>query len=280
MGLIATPAWAEQGARSSPAEVAYERFESGERAFAAGQFEVAAAAFREAFALHPEPAYLYNQALALAKGQRYAEAVAAFDDFLVRFPKAPKLVEIRRRRAEAVAAREKAKATVAVSTIPAGAMVELSTGESCEAPCELRVDPGLVVLTVRAGGRSRQEARTLGVSERWSVGFDLTPPPPPAVDHTASWVSWGVGAGALVLGTAFAVSADGNYSKGERLVAASPLDEGDFRRLEGLREDVRSQSLIADIGFGVAVVGVVMGAIFWATSDAPDQAESVGVWRF
>lgn len=262
------------------AELAYQRFEAGERAFAAGRFDEAASTFREAFELHAEPAYLYNQALALAKGRRHAEALAAFDELLARFPGAPKLAEIKRRRDEVVAAREAAKATIAVSTIPAAGRAELSTGQSCATPCELRVDPGPVVLVVSAGPRSRQEARTLLPSERWSVGYDLTPPPPRSADHTASWVSWGIGAGAALLGTAFAISAEDTWSEGKRLAGESPLNDADWRRLSDLRSDVESKSLVADIGFGVALVGVVVGTILWATSDEPGETEAIGAWRF
>lgn len=277
--LVAPPAG---GVEPGPAaaELAYQRFEAGERAFAAGRFDEAAAAFREAFELHAEPAYLYNQALALAKGRRHVEALAAFDELLARFPASPKLGEIRRRRDEVVAAREKAKATIAVSTIPAAGRVELSTGQTCETPCELSVDPGPVVLVVSAGARSRQEARTLAASERWSVGYDLTPPPRPSADYTPSWVSWGIGAGAALLGTAFAISAEDSWSEGKRLAGESPLDDAELRRLSDLRSDVQSKSLIADIGFGVALVGVVVGTIFWATSDEPSEPEAIGVWRF
>lgn len=262
------------------AENAYAHFEEGERAFADGRFEDAAVAFGAAFTLHPEPAYLFNRAVALGKAGRYGEAVDALDAFIARFPDSERRAEVERKRAEFSSAREARHAIISVTSIPARGRAELSTGESCETPCALRADPGLVRLTVFAGGRTREQSRSLGPGEHWSVGVDLAPPPPPRIDRTASWVSWGVGAGALVVGAAFAVTAGESHAEGKRLAALSPLDEPDMRRLETLREEVKTRSLVADASFGCAILGITLGTVFWVTADGTQRDEPVGAWRF
>ena len=279
--LSVGPAHAAEVRPSS--DLAYERFEVGEKAFAAGNYDKAAEAFGEAYALQAQPAYLFNQALALARAERHVAAMAALDLFLARFPQSSRRAEVEKKRAEVEVARAKARAVIAVHTIPTGGRAELENGEACNAPCELWVDPGPVKIRVSVGERSRSEARTLGPRERWSVGYDLTPPPPPSVDHTGSWVAWGIGASAAAVGVAFAVSAQDTHTQGKRLAAGSPLDDADYRRLEALRGDVRTQSLIADTSFGLAVVGGLVGLILWVVADegeVSDTGGTVGSWHF
>ncbi len=259
-------------------EAAYLRYEEGEAAFAEKRFDDAATAFGAAFELHAEPAYLYNQGLALGWAEKLAAAIAVFEVFLVRFAAEPRAAEVSRRLSELKKRRQDARATILVNTIPGGAMVRIAGSEdlTCQSPCELEVDPGVVALEVELNGKKRRETRELSARERWSVGYDLSPAPGAAASaHVGSWLSFGVGATALVVGTVFAIAAQGSYDEGHRLADASPLDGEDYGRLSDLRKEVRTQSLVADTSFGIALTGALLGAVLWFLDDDADDRGGV-----
>ncbi len=99
-------------------------------------------------------------------------------------------------------------------------------------------------------------------------------------------VSWAVAGAGLVTGIVFGVIAQQDYDDGLALARRSPLPEADYDALAQRRQDLRDHSLIADIGFGVAVTGAVVGAVLWFTGDAgtPSVDARTGVgsvsWRF
>ncbi len=96
--------------------------------------------------------------------------------------------------------------------------------------------------------------------------------PPAAPNRTGSWVAWGIGGAALVTGAVLGGVALGRYDDARALAARSPLDDADWRRFKGLQSDVRGFSAGADIGFGLALAGAIVGTVLWLTADPADDA--------
>jgi hypothetical protein len=87
----------------------------------------------------------------------------------------------------------------------------------------------------------------------------------------ASWVAFGVAGAGLVMGTVFTLvegSADADLEACYRDVTCFATGER-----ESLEDDRESAALLATIGFGVAVVGIVTGVIVWAL-DSGDERHS------
>lgn len=263
-------------------KAAYDRFGEGELAFEDGNFERAAALFGEAFALHAQPAYLFNRAIAFSRLGRHAAAAAVLQRFHRTFPGSPRKAEVDRALKEALAAAEGGpKIEVGAVDEPNGsswraavrdaAVPELGD-QACEVPCTLLADPGPTTVVVSDGVAARKGSRVLMGGEVWRFDPELSPSP-----STASWVAFSVGAAGLVTGTIFGVMALDAESEGQKLVAGArtPATED---RLETLRGRVDDYALVADLGLALAITGATLGLVLMATSDDP-QPEGL-TWRF
>jgi hypothetical protein len=88
---------------------------------------------------------------------------------------------------------------------------------------------------------------------------------PPAKDFRAwAWTSWGVAAAGLATGVVF----HGLY---EADLATERAAEGRAAVL-GARDDAVRDALLAQVGYGVAVTGLVAGVLLWTASDGPEAA--------
>ena len=246
-------------------------FKRGEEQFKAGHFDAAANLFQEAWSIFEDPAYILNIGLAYEKAERWGLALFWYDRFLAKYPGAPQVPDVVRRREAAEKSRAAVRATVMIRSEPPGARASVISTEdappSCVTPCELRVDPGPVALRVELGAASAERSKSLGPGERWDVSVPLEGVGPlvEARDRTPSWIAWGVGGGALVTGLVFAVMAQDSYDSAEALAKRSPLAEDDFRRFNAKKRNVRDQALVADIGFAGALVGATVGTVLWFT---------------
>lgn len=264
---------------------AIETFGRGEAQFRDGRYDAAARLFQEAWDAWKDPAYLFNIGLAFEKAGRWPLAVEWYGRFLKEYPEVPNASDVSRRRDAAVKSREASRAQIMVTSSPSGARAEIpsdATVQPCTTPCLLRVDPGPVTVKVALGTKTREVARSIDRSERWDllvdlVNFDPGPGhkdpivPEPEADRTGAIVAWSLGGAGLVVGTIFGIMANGDYDDGSALAAKNGgnLEKGDYDRLGGLRSDLKRDSMVADIGFGTALVGAVVGTVLWIVSE-PD----------
>lgn len=303
MVLMAPTAGAAEPDVAARQAEAVRLYEEGEAQYLDGRYDAAAERFEAAYAAYPDPAYLFNIGLAFEKQGRWPLVVRYFERFLAEAPTAAARPEVERRLAAARTSREAERATITITTAPAGATARVPTDDEvppCTTPCTLRVDPGPTTVTLERGNLRAVVTRGLGPAERWQVtqaltaaGVDGTAAPPPrAPDRTASVVAWSVGGAGLVAGVVFGVLASGEYDQGEELAARGPLGEADQATLAGHRDAVRDHSTIADVGFAVALTGAVVGAVLWLTADAGEDDAGEGatgvvgpdggalLWRF
>ncbi|TNF26017.1 MAG: tetratricopeptide repeat protein [Deltaproteobacteria bacterium] len=261
----------------------------GEAQFKVERWDAAAALFQKAYDTWPDPAYLFNVGLSFEKGQRWPLAIRYYARFLAEAPDTPNRPDIERRLVALRKSREAERASLDLESEPPGATARVTTAEElppCTTPCTLRVDPGPTTVVLTYAGAERTATRSLDRGERWLVHERFGAVAAAEPDRTGAIVSWAVGGAGLVTGIVFGVMAQGDYDDGAALAKASPLDEADYDKLAGHRRDLKDHSLIADIGFGVAAAGALVGVVLWVTgeADAPKLDARTGVggvsWRF
>jgi|GEM_PF-1912741 len=291
LGLLHVAA-APPDATPDPRQVeAVEIYAQGEAQFKAERWDAAAGLFQKAYDTWPDPAYLFNIALSFEKAQRWPLAIRYFEQFLAEAPETPNRPDVERRLVAARKSREARRANIDVESDPPGATARITTSDGlppCTTPCTLRVDPGPTTVVVTYQGVDRVSTKSLDPADSWlvSVRFEQEVVEPTEPDRTGAAVSWVIGGAGLVTGIVFGVMASDDYDKGKALADESPLSADDYRTLAGHRKDLKDHSLVADVGFGVAVVGALVGAVLWATgdADAPKVDARTGVggvsWRF
>lgn len=270
---------------------AVEIYGEGEAQFRAERWDAAAELFQRAYDTWPDPAYLFNIGLSYEKAERWPLAIRYFERFLRDAPETPSRPEVERRLTAARHAREAQRASIEVVTEGPGATARVTSEDElapCTTPCTLQVDPGPATVIVTLGGVERVATRSLDPGERWLVHerFDPEALPLAGPNRLGPAVSWAVAGAGLLTGIVFGVVAQQDYDDGLALARRSPLVAADYDALAQHRQDLRDHSLIADIGFGVAVSGAVVGAVLWFTGDAgtPSVDARTGVgsvsWRF
>lgn len=287
------PALAGESQQSRRAE-AVGLFEKGEAQYEAERYDAAADLFLKAWELYEDPAYLFNIGLSYEKQERWALAVRYYGMFLETFPDSAAASEVERRLRGAEQSRDAERATVVVDTDPPGAEARLTSDPAagtCRTPCELRTDPGPATLRVILDDRGVGRARSLSAGETWRVDIALPEGSTSLAgpDHTWSWVSYGLGAAAAVSGAVVGGLALRDHRNGRDLADQSVRTPGEEAELADLRGRVRRRAVAADVSFGLAAVGVVVGTVLRLTADEAEEepAVSVGsrgarwtVWRF
>lgn len=89
-GLVAVA-----GAQPKDPAAAQAAFAEGQQRYAAGEYLIAADRFEAAYALDPDPVYLFNSAQAYRFGNACAKAVATYQRFLDAAPQAPNVAKVR-----------------------------------------------------------------------------------------------------------------------------------------------------------------------------------------
>jgi tetratricopeptide (TPR) repeat protein len=91
--MTATSALIESSVSADPSPEVRKQagalYEEGGKLYAAGEFKAAAARFEQAYALDPDPAYLFNAAQAYRLGGACAEAARSYQKFLDEVPDPP-----------------------------------------------------------------------------------------------------------------------------------------------------------------------------------------------
>ena len=99
------------------------------------------------------------------------------------------------------------------------------------------------------------------------AGSEEAPSSGPGV---ATWVAFGVGGAGLILGTVFAIVEGGAYDDFEACRKDPVCSTGS--ELGGLEDDRDSAALLATIGFGVGLAGVVTGVVLWVVQSGSESA--------
>lgn len=98
-------------------------------------------------------------------------------------------------------------------------------------------------------------------------------PAPPPPSHTAAYVSFGVGAAGLVVGTVFGALTLSEKADADKLCnAQTKVCSGNGK---SMIDTANTYSWVSNVGFGVGIVGVALGAYFlFTTPSAPASANA------
>jgi hypothetical protein len=281
-----------QSAEPPAQSAAKALYAKGKVAFDSGRFDVAATLFKEAYDTHPDPAYLFNVALAYERKPRWALAVEYYDRFLREAPSSPATPAVKARREAAAQARNAAKASVSVVGPPNASVQITSVGgaAACTAPCVSKVDPGPVSVVVDHQSRQARAARTLGAREQWAPALHFI-----GASNAGTLVIELDTPGATITVGDWPIQADEPLSltAGDHLVVVRYADrdpiEQTVRIVEGKTRTLRIQSDAAGAGdpdaaqriSGYALVGVggaalINGIVFAALAQSDfDEASSI-----
>ncbi len=254
----ATPALAQQSTAEIEAskKIAAENANKAFEFFEAGKYEEAISGFKKAEAAFHAPKFLLYIARAQAKLGRTAEAKATYDSILAE--QLPPYAPPEFFSAQASAKKEVGELSkTAVPPIEKPGPKSSASASSTAPPTALSTSSGPVV----------------GASSASNNGE--TPPSPtnnpqgPSRDKpssnipTGSFVSYGVGAVGLVVGAVFGgltLAKKGDY---DTVKGTQPVDNA---ALNQLANDGKTFSIVADVGFLVAIAGAAAGTVIWIVS--------------
>lgn len=231
--MIALVAWS-QSARGQPADakaVARAKALEGSRIADEGQHERALELFREAYALYPEPAYLYDMGVECQAMGRDVEALDAYGRFLRDPRNTPRSLVTHA--SELQAELEKRLGEIQLRGAPDGAEIDIDDQPRGTAPPRerMRAKPGLHRVVVRRPGYSPFQA-DVQVPEGGPVVVDVAPLTPAEQTVTAGseqkpWLSWtfSLGAGFWTAGPPDGTGPSPTFALGAgRVLAALPAD--------------------------------------------------------
>jgi hypothetical protein len=101
-------------------------------------------------------------------------------------------------------------------------------------------------------------------------------PPPPTVKkgrRVAGWISVGVGAGAIVSGTAFGIIALTKNAKAEELCPSDPCTDSEGERLS---DEANTYAWVSNAAIAGGVIAVVVGTVLVLTSSAAAVKPTAG----
>ncbi|HEX4476284.1 MAG TPA: hypothetical protein VH142_14460 [Polyangiaceae bacterium] len=155
----------------------------------------------------------------------------------------------------------------ATGYLKASSHVSVGPGEKQSVSLELDVDPEAAKAAAAAqeatpvvppagptpGAESPATSSVLGSSQ--------TGAPPSSPNHVAAYVSWGIGAAAIGVGTVFGILAMNGKSKLDSQCTGNTCPPDASDRLDSSKRDGN----IATIGFSVGAVGAVLGTVLFFT---------------
>jgi hypothetical protein len=264
-------------------DAARKAYAEGEKAYTAGNYDLAIENFKKAHALIPTPHAEFWIAMSLAHQGKDEEATKSLEALLAS-PEASKLGDDKTAEAKKKLDELKAKqgAEVALVSTPPGAQVTVDgQAQMGETPMTLKVQPGphkIVVtlagyeakqldLDVKAGDKLEQKlelksADMLPPPEPVPAAPPPEPPPepPPAPPAERSkvpaFITLGVAGAGAIVGTFFGIKALSAKSDFED----APTNDG--------ADDVERNALISDMAFGVAITLGVTGIVLLTSSDS------------
>lgn len=265
----AEPSRAERRQVAAYKRAAFELFEKG--AYAEGIAEM-----EKAHALVPHPGFLLNIAVAYRRwGRHCADALQTLDRFFVACPDCGLRSAGDEQRATTV---EACAVPISVRTTPPGAHLQLDEEAVGLSPMTFEVLPGRHrLVATREGYVSAEQEITVpeGDPDGPTVLLELAaitaappdetlpslvePAPEPASGGVGAWpwVAFGVGAVGVGAGAWMTVET-------LRLVdeeAEARASGAGRAQIQGLRDDADSHAILAHVGYGVGLAGVITGVV-------------------
>ncbi len=282
-GRTAAPA----GPTAEQTTAARAAYGEGQTLFREGKFAESLARFEAAFASVPNPVVLISIAESQERLGRIVDTVATLERYLSLRADAPDRAAVQAR----IDQLRTRPGVVAVSSEPAGAAIRLDgTDTGRVTPADVDAAPGehTIVLslegyepasqTVTVGFGARQELAVPALTARPAAPpveetpAEPEPVAPPAAEEAESegpgagvWIAAGVGAGGLVAGTVLG------------FLALSEQSDFDAAPSEAIADRGERLALFADVGFGVAIAGLVTALVLQlASGDEEDEDASAG----
>jgi hypothetical protein len=168
---------------SASSTVGEARAHEGAEALEKGDFEGARLAYAQAYAVDPQPGYLWNLAVAESKGGHALEAIGHVRIFLQALPAAPGGGDDRQK-AEAVLAEQAAHVGHVRVEAPDGARIAVDGGPSAGVsplPAPIDVSPGRHTVEARFGAETASTVVSPGPGETvvWQLQFERVRAPAP-----------------------------------------------------------------------------------------------------
>ncbi len=253
--LITSTARAQSDGEQTLARAA---FSEGERAFQAGDYPAALAAFERAFALVPHDAVRFNIAVCLERLGRFVEAREQYDAAA----ESTTLSARERERAElsAAAARKRLARLVAESG-PPGRAVNVDGVERCATPCRLELDPGRYRVKIGKGTNTQVISLTLRSGKSTAIAAPepaprsrtqprrTSAPSPERESRGPGALTW-AGGGLAIAGSAATVYFGIRTEQIKDDYVAEPTQDR--------YDSGRTSRLITNVSLGVAAVGAAM----------------------
>ncbi len=266
-------------------------FALGNEKMEAGEFDAAAAAFKEANELIPAALAQYKYALALDKAGKPKEALEAYKALLAgELPEkmAEQKIAAEKRVAELTEGLKPKTGVVKLTSNPPGATVVVDGERSLDVtPTTLTLKPGVHHVEVTmAGHEAVKKDVEVAAGASVELAIDLPaaappppvasssapppppPPPPPATTEptgpkskTPAYVTIGVAGGAAIVGTFFGVKA---------LSAKSDFKD---HPTQDAADRTQKNALIADVAFGVALTLGVTGTVLLLTGGKSEKGK-------
>lgn len=250
-------------------------------AYNRGDFEDSLRKFQSAYDIYAHPDMLYRMGLCYERLNEYQAAVDHYEAFLAKVPDAPERQRIEKI-IESLSARV-TRATIGVSTVPAGASVFINdiSNASGTTPTEFPIAPGTHVVIVRQDGYDPiEEQVTVEAGQSLQLRYQLTPslettndssavesnPPNPNLTKVALLSAVGVGSTITSI-VFFSLYAD----RREELNSLESRDRQDVSRQ---RIDETRSSMYTQLGLGISMAAVASGALIWAYLSWKDGEET------
>lgn len=266
---LAGPAHALPDDPEARKQIAREAYAEGMKRAQAGEYEAAVAAFERAYAAVPKAAFLFNIAAAYETwGGHCADALRTYERFFTACGDCPQREAAESRRARLY---ERCTAEVTVSSVPAGADLEIDGEARGRAPATLRLVEGPHVIVARLEGHpTHEKAINVKAGQPMNVALALASPPPAAAPPAAGrLVLRGVPPGAVV-------ELDGRPAEGTELEVPAEATTPVADEAEVARGGAGPWPWVA---FGVGGAGLAAGIVLSVQAagqrDARDAASSL-----
>lgn len=242
----------EEEARIEAAQIALVE---GHEHLRAGRYREGIAAYERAYLAFPDVRHLFTIAAAWERVEgACVETGAAWTRFL---EACGGCADAEAARARQAAVAERCQARVEVRSNPPGAEVRRGEAVLGRTPLAVALEPGGHALRLALDGHADSERLVQAEAGRTTaVEVELVPlgaPDRPPPDRTWAWVSFGVGTAGVAAGATFLA------------LMYDSIDEVDGARTrsaaESARDDADREAILAQVGFGVGLAGLVGGVL-------------------
>jgi len=268
---------------------AREAYGRAQQLFRDGDYAGSEAAFLAAYEAVPNPVVLMGVGESRERSGNVAGAIEAFERYLAERTDAPDADAVRTR----IANLRATPGTLALSSTPDGAAIDLDREDTHQlTPAEISAPAGRHEVTLHLAGHEEATAEVellpgARAELALSLASDVAEPalgdgaPIPETSETNAddaeeepedvntgvWISAGVSAGALVMGTVLGFLALSQETDFNDAPSADSADRGE------------KLALFADVAFGVAAAAAITGIILHFTAGSDDDHEDATATR-